>query len=91
MHIRTKFDDGKQINRSQEISWQGRCAGAALRWNEGAVWGPSSWKKATGGQPTSTFEQVAAAAKNRLMGIESGSQNMLLSCNKRRLTKQPEC
>ena len=34
MPIRSKFDGGKQINRSQSGSWEGRCAGAALRVNE---------------------------------------------------------
>ena len=63
MHIWTKFDGGKQVNRSQAGSWQGRCAGAGLRWNEGAAWGPLSWEKATGGQPTATFEKVADTAK----------------------------
>jgi len=29
MHIRSKFDGGKQINRVQSNSWQARCAGAA--------------------------------------------------------------
>ena len=36
MHIRSKFDGGKQINRSQAGSWEGRCAGAGLHCNEGA-------------------------------------------------------
>ena len=31
MHIRSKFDGGKQINRSQSGFWEARCAGAALR------------------------------------------------------------
>ena len=46
MHIRTKFDGGKQINRSQRGSWEGRCTGAGLRLNEGPVWGPTCWEKA---------------------------------------------
>ena len=33
MNIHCKFDVGKQINRSQHGSWEGRCAGAALRVN----------------------------------------------------------
>jgi len=41
MYICSKFDGGKQINRSQSESWQGRCAGAALRANEGPEWGPT--------------------------------------------------
>ena len=38
MHIRAKFDGGKQINRSQRGSWNARCAGAALHYNEGPTW-----------------------------------------------------
>ena len=30
MHIRTKFDGGKVINRSQSGSWQHKCMGAGL-------------------------------------------------------------
>ena len=35
MHVRSKFNGGKQINRSQKGSWQSRCTGAALKMNEG--------------------------------------------------------
>ena len=45
MHIHCKFDGGKQINRSQSGSWEARCAGAALRVNEGPEWGPICWEK----------------------------------------------
>ena len=45
MHIRTKSDGGKQINRIQCGSWEGRCTGAGLRLNEGPVWGPTCWEK----------------------------------------------
>ena len=31
MNVRSKFDGGKQINRLQRGSCQGRCAGAGLR------------------------------------------------------------
>ena len=48
MHIRSKFDGGKQINRSQGSAWKGRCAGATLRQNFGPAWGPESWEKITG-------------------------------------------
>ena len=40
MHIRSKFDGGKVINRSQSGSWQHRCAGAGLQHNLGKTWGP---------------------------------------------------
>ena len=60
MHIRSKFDGGKQINRSQRGSWQSRCAGAGLRINEGPNWGPACWKNNTGLSPSKTFKVVAA-------------------------------
>ena len=56
MHIRAKFDGGKQINRSQCGSWNGRCAGAGLRCNEGPTWGPTCWEKITGNAPNKVFE-----------------------------------
>ena len=40
MRMRTKFDEGKQINLSQRGSWEGRCAGAGVRLNEGPTWAP---------------------------------------------------
>lgn len=43
MHIRTKFDGGKVINRSQSGSWEHRCMGAGLRQNKGRQWGPQVW------------------------------------------------
>ena len=46
MHIHTKFDGGKQINRSQHGSWEGRCTGAGLCLNESPLWGPTCWEKA---------------------------------------------
>ena len=55
MHIRSKFDGGKQINRSQSGAWQGRCAGAGLRQNLGAEWGPEVWQKVTGRAANSVF------------------------------------
>ena len=56
MHIRSKFDGGKQINRSQRGSWNGRCAGAGLRCNEGPTWGPTSWEKVTSRSPNDVFK-----------------------------------
>ena len=44
MHIHTKFDGGKVVNRSQSGSFQHRCMGAGLRLNDGPMWGPTSWK-----------------------------------------------
>ena len=65
MHIRSKFDGGKQINRNQAGSWQGRCAGAGLRCNEGAAWGPTTWQKATHREPSDVFKRAAADAIKR--------------------------
>lgn len=62
MHICTKFDGGKVINRSQRVSFQHRCTGAGLRLNIGPMWGPVSWKSLTGSNPSETF--VAAATEN---------------------------
>ena len=61
MHIRSKFDGGKQINRCQSVSWQGRCASAALRVNEGPEWGPSCWTKVTQSQANKCFKSVSAS------------------------------
>lgn len=61
MHIRTKFDGGKQINRSQSGSWQARCSGAGLRYNEGPAWGPAAWEQVTGESANQVFTGVAEA------------------------------
>ncbi len=39
MHVRSKFDGGKVINRSQSGSWEFRCYGAGLQHNLGKEWG----------------------------------------------------
>ena len=62
MHIRTKFDGGKQINRSQSGSWEARCSGAALHVNEGPEWGPKTWERVTGEAANPVF---AAAIKGK--------------------------
>ena len=59
MHIRSKFDGGKQVNRSQGGGWKGRCAGAALRQNLGPDWGPKTWTNITGQESNSTFISVS--------------------------------
>ena len=59
MHIRSKFDGGKQINRSQGGAWNGRCAGAALRQNLGPDWGPKAWKDITGVTANATYISVS--------------------------------
>ena len=40
MHICSKYDGGKVINRSQSGSWEHRCMGAGLQQNMGKDWGP---------------------------------------------------
>ena len=67
MHIRSKFDGGKQINRSQRGSWQSRCAGAGLRINEGPNWGPPCWQSITGLSPSKSFKEVAAKRTDKLI------------------------
>ena len=44
MHIRSKYDGGKVINRSQSGSWEHRCMGAGLQQNMGKEWGPELWR-----------------------------------------------
>ena len=66
MHIRCKFDGGKQINRSQRGSWEGRCAGASLRVNEGPEWGPICWEKITKSTKNQTYKAVATKRTKKL-------------------------
>jgi len=40
MHIHSKLDGGKKINRIQSGFWQGRLAGAGFRCNMGPSCGP---------------------------------------------------
>ena len=63
--MRCKFDGGKQINRSQSGSWQARCAGAGLRFNEGAAWGPNTWQKILSRPPSDVFMNTSMAAVAR--------------------------
>ena len=55
MHIRSKFDGGKVINRSQSGSWEHRCMGAGLQQNMGKEWGP----KMTESSPNPVFVDAA--------------------------------
>ena len=66
MHIRTKFDGGKQIDQSQRDSWQRRCAGAVLRMNEGPEWGPQQWAKIVGLPAGSVYTASSAKARETL-------------------------
>ena len=59
MPIRTKFDRGKVVNRSQSGSWEHHCMGAGLQQNIGKNWGPSAWKEMTGSSPNKVFCNTA--------------------------------
>lgn len=81
MHIRCKFDGGKQVNRIQGGSWQARCAGAGLRCNMGPSWGPAAWEKAVGTPPAVVFHSTAKKAvkqvehdRKRKATVESKAQ-----------------
>ena len=52
--------EGKQVNRSQSGSWEGRCAGAGLRQNLGPEWPTTVWKSVTGEDPNSVFQEYLA-------------------------------
>jgi len=66
MHMRTKFDGGKVINRSQSGSFEHRCMGAGLRMNLGPSWGPTTWESITGSQPSNIFSQAAEANSKKV-------------------------
>lgn len=51
MHVRMKFDGGKNIHRGQNGVWQHRCMGAGLQHNLGKEWGPPAWSKMTSTPP----------------------------------------
>lgn len=55
MHIRTKFEGGKVINRSQSGSWEHRSIGAGLQQNLGKEWGPTVWTSMTNSAPNPVF------------------------------------
>ena len=71
MHIRSKFDGGKQINRSQSGSWEARCTGTALRVNEGPEWGPKCWEKMTKVKNNQTYKKFQQKEQNSLQEITS--------------------
>ena len=66
MHIRSKFDGGKVINRSQSGSWQHRCMGAGLRQNMGRQWGPEIWRKMTTTSPNKVYTNTADRLAKRV-------------------------
>ena len=55
MHIHSKHDGGKVINRSQSGSWEHRYMGAGLQQNTCKDWGPIAWSKMTLSNPNSIF------------------------------------
>ena len=59
MHIRTKYDGGKVINRSQSGSWEHRSMGAALQQNMGREWGLTVWKQMAEASPNKVFKGTA--------------------------------
>ena len=66
MHIRSKFDGGKVINRSQSGSWEHRCMGAGLRQNMGREWGPQVWKQMTTSSPNKVYIDAADHSAKKL-------------------------
>ena len=58
MHMRSKYDGGKVINRSQSGSWEHCCMGAGLQQNEGKEWGPGLWKEMTNRSPSKVFSHA---------------------------------
>ena len=66
MDAHTKFDGGKQINRSQSGSWQGRCAGAGLRQVLGPAWGPEVWKNTTGNDANPVFQSTSVTKEKQV-------------------------
>ena len=56
MHIQSKFDGGKVINRPQSGSWGHRSMGAGLKQNMDKEWGPKVWKNLS---PTKLSSEVA--------------------------------
>ena len=55
MHIRSKFDGGKVVNRSQSGSWEYRCMGADLQQNMWKEWKSAVWSKITNSFTNSVF------------------------------------
>ena len=62
MHIRTKFDCGKQINQSQQgsCSWASQSTRAGLCLNEGTMWGSQCWEKTVSIPANEIFKSHAA-------------------------------
>ena len=81
MHIRSKFDGGKVINRSQSGSWEHRCMGAGLQQNEGTI-----WKKMTHSTPSTVFTDAAQRSAKKA-SIEKKRKSSDTVQQQRRLRK----
>ena len=66
MQIRSKYDGGKVINRSQSGSWEHRCYGAGLQHNLGKSWGPPTWEKMTSSPPNPVFIDTAESSAKQV-------------------------
>ena len=66
MHIRSKFDGGKVINRSQSGSWEHRCMGAGLQQNFGKEWGPTVLSKMIESSPNQVFLDTAERSAKKV-------------------------
>ena len=66
MHIRSKYDGGKVINRSQSGSWGYRCMGAGLQLNKGRAWGPLTWEDMTASKPSEVFTGVSESCARQV-------------------------
>lgn len=65
MHVRSKYDGGKVINRSQSGSWENRCMGAGLQHNHGKEWGPNMWSQMTTSPPNEIFSTTAETSARK--------------------------
>lgn len=65
MHIRSRFDGGKVINRSQSSSWEHHCMGARLQQNLGPNWGLQSWNDMTHSQPNKIFQNTVESSTKK--------------------------
>ena len=66
MHIRTKFDRRKVINRTQNGSWGHRSMGAGIQQYMGIVWGPKVWKSMAKASPNKVVKDTADCSAKRL-------------------------
>ena len=86
MHIRTKFDGGKVVNRSQSGAWENRSMGAGLRQNLDADWGPQVWTSMTDYSPNKVYTNVAGRCAERVKK-DRERKNMEADKEKRRRSK----